>query len=570
MDSIPDIIIGIDFGMTCTGVAYQKPRMDAPHVIKIWPGKGGSASKVPTELDYKGGKLQKWGFLCPDDIEPGVVHREWFKRYLDPAKLAKEQQENPNTAPESMTEVKKWLEGSSWNDSKIEFLFSLPTTWTSPSLIEEFRTIIRGAGYGSGGIKHTVEIGLTEAEAAAVYTAKNQTASYKEGDVMLVCDAGGGTTDVSILKTNAIHSASPGLKQLVPVQGASIGSTDIDSSFEKVVIERLDFMYPSQTAKNRGLAFSAIKSESFLTHKYGFGDPAYEDLRELSFKLPGIPPEVTHTPVGIQNGKLILTRLEFAQLYSAQVERIYALIDKQLAQLHSSHPGEQVKYLILSGGLGSSPYIQRKIKERYGSSSVKVLLSDEPQEAVVKGLVIDRFQTFKQKPIITSRCCRASYGVLCSQRYEKNNPNHIGGQFIVDPVDGKKYVINMIRWFIHKGDSISTEAPIRYPFYRTIKPGDPNRRWNTKVVTSSNLKSYLPKSIEDESNLIGVTQDQFKQVKKGLFKCKPGYFVAEYNINVAIGAADIRFQLHFQGKNYTADRPVIVEWVPAPVKDEED
>lgn len=52
------------------------------------------------------------------------------------------------------------------------FIFSLPTTWNSHEMIErKFKNAILRAGFGSVGSNHTVELGLTEAEAAAVYTA---------------------------------------------------------------------------------------------------------------------------------------------------------------------------------------------------------------------------------------------------------------------------------------------------------------------------------------------------------------------------------------------------------------
>jgi hypothetical protein len=57
-----------------------------------------------------------------------------------------------------------------WEDANIEFIFSVPTTWKLPT-IERFRSTIGRAGFGSSP-SHKIEIGLTEAEAAAVHTAR--------------------------------------------------------------------------------------------------------------------------------------------------------------------------------------------------------------------------------------------------------------------------------------------------------------------------------------------------------------------------------------------------------------
>jgi hypothetical protein len=57
-----------------------------------------------------------------------------------------------------------------WEDANIEFIFSVPTTWKTVPTVERFRSIIQRAGFGNHP-NHRADIGLTEAEAAAVHTA---------------------------------------------------------------------------------------------------------------------------------------------------------------------------------------------------------------------------------------------------------------------------------------------------------------------------------------------------------------------------------------------------------------
>ena len=61
---------------------------------------------------------------------------------------------------------------SRWEDAKIEFIFSVPTTWKPNPTVERFKKIIASAGFGSCP-SHIASIGLTEAEAAAVHTARS-------------------------------------------------------------------------------------------------------------------------------------------------------------------------------------------------------------------------------------------------------------------------------------------------------------------------------------------------------------------------------------------------------------
>lgn len=64
--------------------------------------------------------------------------------------------------------LKPELSRTSWHNAKIEFIFSVPTTWKPPT-VEKFRAITKRAGFGTAW-GHKVSIGLTEAEAAAVHT----------------------------------------------------------------------------------------------------------------------------------------------------------------------------------------------------------------------------------------------------------------------------------------------------------------------------------------------------------------------------------------------------------------
>lgn len=69
----------------------------------------------------------------------------------------------------------------SWETARIEFIFSVPTTWGPNPTVERFKQIIYRAGFGARPThpRHSAVIGLTEAEAAAVYTAKITPGSFQ-------------------------------------------------------------------------------------------------------------------------------------------------------------------------------------------------------------------------------------------------------------------------------------------------------------------------------------------------------------------------------------------------------
>lgn len=207
-------------------------------MIQRWPGSADQITrKVPTQLCYRAGNrtITSWGYSCPSpgNVEPGMRILDRFKLYLDERFLEDTFQGRPNYRVGTHEDVKMWyldflteiydystkyicaeLGLSHWESKPVQFTFSVPTIWDD-SVIELFEKLVRDAGFGKPP-RHSVTIDLSEAEAAAVYTMKSldyhrtvtsiwddldlafeasiERPHLEEGDVILVCDSGGGTT----------------------------------------------------------------------------------------------------------------------------------------------------------------------------------------------------------------------------------------------------------------------------------------------------------------------------------------------------------------------------------------
>jgi hypothetical protein len=122
--------------------------------------------------------------------------KELFKFYLDKPNLVDSFKKNPEAAPGTSRDVMTWytdfltalyvhivahLKDPPWcvdlNSTKVEFIFSLPTSWKG-KVVEDFEEIVKEAGFGTEG-NCSVDIGLTEGEAAAVSTALILEHKYK-------------------------------------------------------------------------------------------------------------------------------------------------------------------------------------------------------------------------------------------------------------------------------------------------------------------------------------------------------------------------------------------------------
>ncbi|OAX77081.1 hypothetical protein ACJ72_08624, partial [Emergomyces africanus] len=237
------IIIGIDLGLTHTGVAFSTIDMDTPLDVDRWPGNDEIAKKVPTKLWYRAGckRPVSWGFDQPAELHRGMDVIDCFKLYLDPDF----QLGSTKNCPEMFwtdEDVQIWfidfltalrqhiidhirstkqlaqLVVGDWRLHPVEYIFSFPTTWQNSMVVDAFRRIVMSSGFGNCDA-HSVEIKMSEAAAAAVYSAKtfkNQREvqspkgrrqlalgneeRIRDGNVILICDAGGGTTDVAVLK----------------------------------------------------------------------------------------------------------------------------------------------------------------------------------------------------------------------------------------------------------------------------------------------------------------------------------------------------------------------------------
>ena len=351
---------------------------------------------------------------------------------------------------------------SRWEDAKIEYIFSVPTTWRPLPTVERFRKIIIAAGFGSFP-NHKATIGLTEAEAAAVHTARNMPGIFRDNEVLFVCDVGGGTTDLSVFRVENSIGGSLSLKQLDVVFGATIGAAQLDTLFEQAVLERLelaDQSLPTGLVDLNAAAWEMRISKEYQNAKCDYGsEESLADTETFAVRVPKLDPTYTNEQFEISGGDMYFQRDDLKGIFDIQISKLFDMMDKQLVRLQQKHPKEEVAHLVLSGGLGNSPYVQSRLRSRYafGNSShsnarsIQIRVAPDPQLVVCKGNVADRVQKLKSgQSVLGWRCCRASYGTKCKMLYNPSIPQHLGQKTEIDPLDGKNYIVNCVDWFIKK------------------------------------------------------------------------------------------------------------------------
>lgn len=299
-------------------------------IVNDWPGSDDRGDrKVPTTIVYNAdGSISSWGFMCADDDhDPSKTRRDFFKIFLDPDTLEAAQQQGLTNVPRSTDEARQFVTDylkqvythvkdsieirmgikhqGGWGAMSVLFLFSAPTTWTSMAIVNTFKGAIHDAGFGTEGPKHSALVDLTESEAAAVATLKTGAVNLKANSIFLTIDAGGGTTDLALMRVASIDFNFPQLAQVAAVSGLGVGSSLIDRAFARLVSQRIaanpDFRLPDDFAARmaRSPGFKSVK------HKFGekvYMQPIYKIVME------GVGYDVNHEGLGVQGGRMLFTK----------------------------------------------------------------------------------------------------------------------------------------------------------------------------------------------------------------------------------------------------------------------
>ncbi|KAK8090302.1 hypothetical protein PG997_005263 [Apiospora hydei] len=427
MDSELHLVVGIDVGASCTGVAFinlTKANADRSNVrtMSKWPGKT-SESKVPTIMAYDSANVDQgptsWGFQSKSESEQGNnrLLAEWFKcdfqsRSKDGSKL-----------PDVDTLYRDFLsklyghlrerfllpstfgQGVTWDTAAVEFIFSVPATWRQHD-VERFLAIARKAGFGSG--SHRIGTCLTELQAVAVYAAYQEQNLLTAGDNVLIVDAGGGTVDFCLLEVKSIDTEYPELVEKLPVEGDDVGSANIDEKFQQLARIKLESLGHerlglSSAKQIKTTAWRMRHSEDFQNEKVTLGAPPKAHAEEaFHVKMVGasVPTPGPGDEIYVANTDEMPFRYgELMGFFDEECQTIKRHMDQMIEDLQL-HMQSDIQHVIFSGGLGGSPYIQETLRSQYGEGTslekAEFHSLDLPQMCVCKGLVIDRIEKMKR------------------------------------------------------------------------------------------------------------------------------------------------------------------------------
>ncbi|GAQ35208.1 hypothetical protein AKAW_10928 [Aspergillus niger] len=238
-----------------------------------------------------------------------------------------------------------------------DFWFSQPASWSADNQ-RGFAKAVRDAGFGSKEADNLFF--LTEAEAAALYFT-HQNESQAEDDRILVCDIGGGTTDVGAFHIQGTGSNTV-YEPLGRPSGVNLGVAALDAAIRQHMKELPPHIFGLVRPLNEALL------DRICDLKYRFHGTEEDPI---PIDEPGV---ITVPPDVLKNS-----------LNSTVVD----IIDLIMANIVPSRPQEPpVPAVFLTGGGSRVPYLVEQIRQRlqhtvtlhrldtYEQGSISVLGSD--------------------------------------------------------------------------------------------------------------------------------------------------------------------------------------------------
>ncbi|RSL59292.1 hypothetical protein CEP53_005839 [Fusarium sp. AF-6] len=545
-----DLVIGIDFGTSGVGVAYHQPDGTDPpdkrnaqdnDIARLTWGSD-SFKKIPAKVGYAYTHEQEptcWGLQVPAD-NTGVHVQEWFKMKFGSPKFDQRQVEKvfKDYLTRLNTEIstrltRDVLRGKSWADANVSFHFSRPSTWNT-ALVGRFKELVEDAGFGQapraahGCGLHTVDVSLVEPQATAALHLRSDASpvQFKSGQCIIVVDAGAGTTDFSLLKVSNDERGMSRLEEGSPVAGLNIGSAHIDQALQTRITEVLEPYSYALDCEVDKVAWIMRCSEEFQDAKSTFG---------TSSSIDAIPVPHLKDPESSLGD-----RTESGMMNGLQKD-LRAAFDEQLDKIQGQH------YLLLSGGLGSSHYVQERLRtfcyHNKALEETEVMASEEPRMAVSIGLVYDAMNNGK---LLAEICCPTSFGLvfrmpdkipITSRWRSKWRELKDRGLF-----PNRDSLATGVDWFLQEGTKRTNGEEVTHSYTTSFKEGAA-RICEVQIIPSSDKDpSPVEKDHTQRCIVMRVDLSQSDPVKESITWRNKSYVTIPFSVKATIRPATVEFR----------------------------
>ncbi|KAF8968004.1 hypothetical protein BGZ46_010938 [Entomortierella lignicola] len=390
------IVVGIDFGNTFTGVSYAHQGDGEMIDVVKWPRHLNSNAKVPTVSLYKVNENKAfvdWGSSALANYKRSKTDRVLVRDYklllFDQGARGKLSnglhltdvftQYLQSIHRHLMEEVNK-SQVLAAESVPIHYCITVPQSWTLPT-----RELILRCYVEAGIILQTPAPNMTvitEAEAAATYCREKceEFEQLKDGDIFMICDAGGLTTTVTVFRVDD----GLGVRQFVRMSSShdeNCGSVLLDRKFRDLILSKLQGLDVDDDSKpGRQKAFETLL-EGFEEIKSQFDGNSREEIKHISVPMGLDVKDMDPQPQWLEEEYMALKGQELCDLvFDPIVEMVQNLINTQ-SKVHPVCAG-----LFMVGGFGANKYLLHKLTlAAEGSVSANERLSNSMADLKLNG-----------------------------------------------------------------------------------------------------------------------------------------------------------------------------------------
>ncbi|KAI8973362.1 hypothetical protein BDF20DRAFT_907002 [Mycotypha africana] len=438
------VVIAYDFGTTYSGASYAFTHNPIPEIFDVqkWPHKGGHYyPKTPTLSVYKRANpsvLRDWGhgakkvMLRPHAEKENILLKN-FKLDLD-----------ETLHDYVLDDILKGF-ATNYDPQLFRYCLTVPAMWSDLAKYSMRRAAIRAALIKETDPPDKLML-ISEPEAAALYCERMcEQVNLRKGDRILICDAGGGTVDLTVfevLTEEGRYKRSQHLKEIAKGMGESCGSVFLDENFRLLLQEKLSEQYDKIPA-------AALNNlmEQFVDNI----KPEFDGLDDHYLNLPAIVnlEDLMIDDCSLDEGTLVLRANELKEkVFEPIIQRVLSLLTKQYEQI--SDRETPIDCIFLVGGFGSSNYLYERVQQVFGNRVRQILCPPRAAMAVVRGAVY-----FGLDPrVIISRVSRRTYGINAGLPFDESR-DPISSR-IVRP-DGSVRCTSRFLPFVQKGDEVPVD-----------------------------------------------------------------------------------------------------------------
>lgn len=454
-------ILAIDFGTSNSSAAVM---IDGNLRLVKDPGKQGYSFPSSIYID-KSGKVLIGHFAESKKVKDSRRYHNEIKPDLiqEHPYLLGQNGEYKFTARQLITEILKFFKQEAEKITVVldkgeinDVVITIPATYRKnkrDAMIEA----AKNAGFTS------VQL-IEEPVAAAIYYHQQNPATFKEGNIILIYDLGGGTFDATLIK-----KWSNGFE----VRGQPVGIENCGGiNFDRAIFQHLKASCSQQLQEKLSAKGNSPEKKSLL-----------DFCRHIKHQFSGTTEAIGQIPIDHQLYELSCD--DFNRMIDVYVEQTIVCCEDLIKS--AGVELQDISKVLMVGGSCRLPYIQESVKKRLQSS---VLLIDEPELAVCQGAVILKEKLKNSKASLEERS--SNIQLLKNQamtNYKKQSPVERGDKCLKDG-DLEQAIYFYKKELQQNKDNIKALFSLGLAYFNQENKNEARKTWNKVIKLDRDYFEY--------------------------------------------------------------------------------